>query len=35
VNAGAAGFWLHGSIDLLPLPPLVNVRLKAALARLS
>ena len=34
VNAGAACFWLNGSMDLLPLPPLVNPRLKAALARL-
>jgi hypothetical protein len=34
VNSGAACFWLHGSMDLLTLPPLVNSRVKAALARL-
>jgi hypothetical protein len=28
VNAGAACFWLHGSMELLTLPPLVNDRLR-------
>jgi hypothetical protein len=34
VNSGAACFWLHGSMDLLTLPPLVNARVRAALERL-
>lgn len=34
VNSGAACFWLHGSMDLLTLPPLVNARIRAALERL-